>query len=204
MGGGGVFPACITCHVTRRVCLGGLHVGGLHPGGGDCIQGVCILGVRQTPRQVSLQRWGLGRPPPRHMEYYGIRSTSGRYVSYWNAFLFNHIFKAIVLLSFQRQGLVMIGVMGIALAQGHLYTAQTVTQTVVSTYRSNAHRFTPRVEAQPPAGQEQTHRRGHHHIHLSHLDQGAQSSQTTQDREGQGQARTLVLLIQAKSLYQNL
>ena len=37
---------------------------------GVCIWGVCIRGV--------------GRPP----RYYGIRSTSGKYVSYWNAFLF--------------------------------------------------------------------------------------------------------------------
>ena len=48
-----------------------LHLGGLHPWG----KGVCIL------------RGGrLGRhPSPR---YHGIRSTSGRYASYWNAFLF--------------------------------------------------------------------------------------------------------------------
>ena len=32
---------------------------------------------------------GVGRsPPPRYMGYYGIRSTSGRCASYWNAFLF--------------------------------------------------------------------------------------------------------------------
>ena len=29
----------------------------------------------------------LGRPPTRYMGYYGMRSTSGRYASYWNAFL---------------------------------------------------------------------------------------------------------------------
>ena len=28
-----------------------------------------------------------GRPPPRYMGYYEIRSTSGRYAYYWNAFL---------------------------------------------------------------------------------------------------------------------
>ena len=81
--GGMGFPACITDHMTggsasRGVCIrgrvvciqegGGLLPGerGLHPGG------------------------GLGRPlpPPRYMGYYGIRSTSGRYASYWNAFLY--------------------------------------------------------------------------------------------------------------------
>ena len=41
--------------------------GGLHPEGMICI-------------------WGVGRPPP--IRYYGIRSTRGRYASYWNAFLF--------------------------------------------------------------------------------------------------------------------
>ena len=32
-------------------------------------------------------------PPPRYMGYYGIRSTSGRYASYWNAFLFCKVLK---------------------------------------------------------------------------------------------------------------
>ena len=47
-------------------------------GAGVCIQGggVCIRGVWQT------------RPPP--IGYYRIRSTSGRYASYWNAFLFSN------------------------------------------------------------------------------------------------------------------
>ena len=63
----------------------GLHPGGggLHPGGGVCIQeGGLHLG--------GLHPVGVGRPypPTRYMEYYGIRSTSGRYASYWNAFLF--------------------------------------------------------------------------------------------------------------------
>ena len=36
---------------------------------------------------------GIGQtPPPRNMVYYGVRSTSGRCVSYWNAFLF-HVFR---------------------------------------------------------------------------------------------------------------
>ena len=58
------------------VCIqGGLHLGESAPWGsasrGCYIQeGVCI--------------WGLGRPP---VWYYRIRSMSGRYASYWNAFL---------------------------------------------------------------------------------------------------------------------
>ena len=46
---------------SREVCIrAGVCIGGLHPGGG------------QTPP----------------IGYYGIQSTSGRYASYWNAFLF--------------------------------------------------------------------------------------------------------------------
>ena len=50
---------------------------------GFCIQGICL-------QEVCIQ--GVGRPLPRNMVYYGVRSTSGRYVSYWNAFLF-HVFR---------------------------------------------------------------------------------------------------------------
>ena len=56
-------------------CLGGLHPwgglsrGGLHPEEG----GVCIRGS-----------WADSPP----IGYYGIRSRSGRYASYWNAFMF--------------------------------------------------------------------------------------------------------------------
>ena len=39
--------------------------------------GICIRG--------GLHPGGLGRPSP--IGYYGIRSTSGRYTAYWNAFL---------------------------------------------------------------------------------------------------------------------
>ena len=46
------------------------------------------LGVEQTPQGLptggSALKGGLDRPP----EIYGIQSTSGQYVSYWNAFLF--------------------------------------------------------------------------------------------------------------------
>ena len=37
---------------------------------------------------------GVGGQTP-HIGYYGIRSTSGRYASYWNAFLFINDFKCI-------------------------------------------------------------------------------------------------------------
>ena len=47
---------------------------GLHPGG--------------SASGGSASRGGWADPPPRYMGYYGIQSTSGRYASYWNAFLF--------------------------------------------------------------------------------------------------------------------
>ena len=55
---------------------------------------------RQTPLPDADPHWmqspmdadppGCRPPPPakRYTGYYGIRSTSGRYASYWNAFLF--------------------------------------------------------------------------------------------------------------------
>ena len=45
-----------------------------HMTGGVCIQG---------------ERGWADTSPPRYMGYYGIRSTSDRYASYWNAFLVN-------------------------------------------------------------------------------------------------------------------
>ena len=65
-----------------------VHVGegGLHPGGSASTQGVyihpggfCIQGGSES-RGFYIQ----GRSP---MGYYGMRSTSGRYAFYWNAFL---------------------------------------------------------------------------------------------------------------------
>ena len=49
-------------------------------------------GASASSRGVCIRRGlhpgrGLDRPPSRYMGYYGIRSTSGRYASYWNAFL---------------------------------------------------------------------------------------------------------------------
>ena len=78
-GGGRVgFPACITGHMTRGstsrlVCIRGVCIGGGWGG----------RGVGQTLL-------------PRHIGYYGIRSTSGRYASYWNAFLLHMFFLSLV------------------------------------------------------------------------------------------------------------
>ena len=75
------------------------------PQGGGCLP-QCMLGChtppgpgrptppgpgRPTPPDGEPPRWrtppGPGRPPPREADS-SIRSTSGRYASYWNAFLF--------------------------------------------------------------------------------------------------------------------
>ena len=63
----------------KGVCIGkGLHPGPLHPGRG-CLHpgGVCI--------QRGLHLGGVEQTSP--IGYSGIRSTSGRCASYWNAFL---------------------------------------------------------------------------------------------------------------------
>ena len=75
------FPACITGHMTKGAASrGSASKSGLHP------RGVCIQGRRSASGgQVYIWR-GLGRTPP--PVYYWIRSTSGRYTSYWSAFLF--------------------------------------------------------------------------------------------------------------------
>ena len=49
---------------------------GLHPWGLPTHCRVCLWWVGQTAQD------------PRYMGYYGIRSTSRQYASYWNAFLF--------------------------------------------------------------------------------------------------------------------
>ena len=60
-GGSVGVTACITGYMTSWICIWGEL----------CFQG----------------RWA--DTSPRCMGYYGIRSTSGRYASYWNAFLFS-------------------------------------------------------------------------------------------------------------------
>ena len=48
------------------------------------------------PRQVQpLGRYPPGRYPPRSSTCWEIRPTSGRYASYWNAFLFSTMFLGI-------------------------------------------------------------------------------------------------------------
>ena len=105
--------ACVIPSVHRdglhpgTVCIQGegLHPGkgGLHPGGrglhprGSAIRGACIQGVSiQWSTSGGLHLGSLhpggsasGRIPHplRYMGYYGVRSESGRYASYWNAFL---------------------------------------------------------------------------------------------------------------------
>ena len=86
----------------RHACLGGMHgqghawPGGMHGcrghawpgcvcGWGACMAGACIMGGHA---------WGGGMcdthaPACRYCGY-GIRSMSGRYASYWNAFLFSN------------------------------------------------------------------------------------------------------------------
>ena len=54
---------------------GGLSWEGLPPGG-------------SAPRGSASGERGSWSDPLRYMRYYGIQSTSGRYASYWNAFLF--------------------------------------------------------------------------------------------------------------------
>ena len=92
VGGGGVRLPSLH---HRSHDQGGLHRGGSESGGGLHSGNVCLT----SP--VGL--WGRGRggvghtsPPPRYMGYYGIQSTSGRYASYWNAFLL-HVLNSYLL-----------------------------------------------------------------------------------------------------------
>ena len=52
---------------------------------GHALWGVCMAGGGMH---------GGGHPPPGRYYGYGIRSMSGRYASYWNAFLFAFIFTS--------------------------------------------------------------------------------------------------------------
>ena len=82
----------------RRLCFyrclvcprGGGHVwqGGMHGRGGMCGRGVCMAGGACMVEGMHGRRcaWQGARMPPRG--YDEIRSMSGRYASYWNAFLF--------------------------------------------------------------------------------------------------------------------
>ena len=97
------------------VCIqGGLHLGrfciprwggsasrgstsreGLHPGGrGVYIQAGSASGGSASRGSVSRgsASRGVGQTALPTLGYYGMQSTSGRYASYWNAFLFIYLF----------------------------------------------------------------------------------------------------------------
>ena len=67
--------------LNLEVCIGGVCIQG-DPVGSASGEST-FRGSRSASRGVCIR--GLGRPPT---GYYWIRSTSGRYASYWNAFLF--------------------------------------------------------------------------------------------------------------------
>ena len=69
------------------MCGGGVHGGGMR-GGGHAWQGACVARGWGSAWQRGHAWQGGGRAC--HSRYYGIRSMSGRYASYWNAFLFKH------------------------------------------------------------------------------------------------------------------
>ena len=78
--------------------VGGMHVwgkcmavGGMHAQGGHAWQGSYVSGGgRVWPWGVCMEGACMPHPPPPQPDTtrYG-RSMSGRYASYWNAFLFN-------------------------------------------------------------------------------------------------------------------
>ena len=76
------------CVVGMCAWQGGIHGRGMHDGGGGMHgRGACMAGG-------VCGRWGhawwgacMAHPPP-PSRYYEIWSMSGRYASYWNAFLF--------------------------------------------------------------------------------------------------------------------
>ena len=70
-GGGGVWVSLVPGPFWGAVCLGVGMSGSMSRGRGKYVH----QGWNRTP---SPDTWDLG--------YYGIRSTSGRYASFWNAF----------------------------------------------------------------------------------------------------------------------
>ena len=64
---------------------GGLHPGGRYPGESASRMGSASRGESASRRGLHPGGWA---DPPAPIGYYGVRSTSGWYVSYWNAFLF--------------------------------------------------------------------------------------------------------------------
>ena len=67
--------------------------------GGRCLP-QCMLGYH-TPPPESRHPPGADNPPPREADS-GIWSMSGRYASYWNAFLYNCAFPKISQVSLSR------------------------------------------------------------------------------------------------------
>ena len=55
-------------------------------------------GQVSAPLHAGIHPYPLGRHPP--FRYYGIRSTRGRYASYWNAYLFEPCFPPDTMFSF--------------------------------------------------------------------------------------------------------
>ena len=112
--GGGDFPACITGNMTGRSASrvgsafrGGLYLGGLYPGSASTAsrwsasRGSSSCGLPPVEGGASWvclkERLGRipgsaykcrGWPDSLAPKIHGIQSTSGRYASYWNAFLF--------------------------------------------------------------------------------------------------------------------
>ena len=75
--------------MAAGMCMAGVCMaeGGMHGRGGHVWQGACMAGGGHSWQEMCMaggHAWHIC-PPPR---YYEIRSMSGRYASYWNAYLF--------------------------------------------------------------------------------------------------------------------
>ena len=79
---------CIWGSAFRRICIQGGSASRWSASRGVCLQGrEGSASGGGLGRLTSLPRGEVEQTPPRYMEYYGIRLTSGWYASYWNAFL---------------------------------------------------------------------------------------------------------------------
>ena len=89
------------------VCGGGMHgkggcvAGGMHGRGCVCGKGVCVVGACMAG---GMHSGGMCDRGPCmtggvYGRYYEIRSMSGRYASYWNAFLLINNFELKIVLS---------------------------------------------------------------------------------------------------------
>ena len=86
----------VSVHRGGRAWHGGLCGGGVHgrgssvaggmSGGGHVWRGVCMVGGVHGKGEGHARRGSTHHPSGRYYGY-GIRSMSGRYTSYWNAFL---------------------------------------------------------------------------------------------------------------------